>query len=132
MKITNEWDEVIKKIYNLISVNGLLNLDFTIPYSLFSEYKIEYQEEMKKELTHRYILLKVSSITSGSEISNTIKIKFGPKEKINKNKNEIIISFKYARNIVLDLITAFQPYSLNIKTIDLIDRKDSFSTPQIY
>lgn len=67
MVVTKEWDEVVEKIYNLIGINSLMDLELTIPSSLFTEYKPEYQVEKNERLSYLHILLKVTSFCSGEE-----------------------------------------------------------------
>lgn len=128
MKVTKEWDDIVEKIYNLIGMGNLMDLELTIPTSLFSRYKPEFQEDENRRLSYKYIELKAINYCTGSKITNTIKIKFGPKEKIYTEKKEIIIEFKYANQIVLYLIYLFQPYNLKINTVDLEERKELFSS----
>lgn len=127
MKITKEWDEVVQKIYELIGIGSLYDLELIIPELLFIEYKESYKEEHNKRLSYKYIQLKASNYCSGPKITSIIKIKFGPEEKIDKEKKEIIIQFKYASKIVVYLIALFEPSVLKINTIDLEERKDTFS-----
>lgn len=102
-------------------------MELIIPELLFIEYKESYKEEQNKRLSYKYIQLKASNYCSGPKITSIIKIKFGPEEKIDKEKKEIIIQFKYASKIVVYLIALFEPSVLKIKTIDLEERKDTFS-----
>lgn len=127
MEITKEWDDIIGKIYNLIGIGSFSDLELTIPELLFVEYKPEYQEKQNKRLSYKYIELKAISYCSGPKIISTIKIKFGPKEKIDKEKKEIIIEFKYASKVVIYLIYLFEPSELTIKTMNLEERSDLFS-----
>jgi len=129
MKVTKEWEVLINKIYKLIGIEGLIDLEITVPSSLFQEYKTKYQEEKNLDLSYKYIKLKAINYCTGKAISNTIKIKFGRKENISCEKKEIIIEFKYAKDIVLYLISMLQPTEVTINTLDLQDRKDSFSPP---
>jgi hypothetical protein len=127
MKVTKEWNEVVGKIFDLIGIGSLHDLELIIPELLFIEYKPNYQEIHNKRLSYKYIELKASNYCMGPKITSVIKIKFGPKEKIDKEKKEIIIEFKYASKIVVYLIALFEPTVLKINTKDLEERKNSFS-----
>ncbi|NVJ52459.1 MAG: hypothetical protein HWD90_02100 [Campylobacteraceae bacterium] len=128
MIVTKEWDDIVEKIYNLIGIGDIRDLELIIPESLFIEYKLNYQKKHNKKLSYKYIELKASNYCSGPKVTSIIKIKFGPKEKVDKEKKEIIVEFKYASKIVVYLVALFEPSVLKVNTIDLEERKDSFSS----
>ncbi|PHO10789.1 hypothetical protein CPG37_02795 [Malaciobacter canalis] len=119
MIVTKEWDDVVEKIYKLIDLDYIMDLELTIPSSLFSQYKAEYQEQENERLSYRYINLKATSYCTGQKISKITRIKFGSFEKVDYEKKELTIEFKYANQIVLYLIHLLQPDELKINTLDL-------------
>jgi len=129
MEITKEWEELIEKIYRLIGIDTLMDLELIIPRSIFTKWSEEFQEEENRLLSYQHIKLTAISYCSGSKIENTIKIKFGTKEKIDFEKKEIIVDFKYSSNLILYLIYFIEPNRLTIKTQRLIEQKDIFSPP---
>lgn len=130
MEITKEWEELVQKIYDLVKLDCFWNtLELTIPRSIFVEWKPEVQEEKNRSLSYCHIKLTAISYCTGPKIEKTIKIKFGLKEKIDNEKKEIIVDFKYASKLVLYLVHLIQPNKLTIKTQDLTEQNDIFSPP---
>ncbi len=118
MNVPKKWDNVVEKIYNLINIGSIYDLELTIPEFLFIEYKNDYKKEHYQMLSSKCIELKASNYCSGPKITSIVKIKFGPEEKIDKEKKEIVIQFKYASKIIVYLIALFEPSVLKINTID--------------
>lgn len=117
MKLNKEQQKIMDEIFNMLSISSsIMEWEITIPVG-FSEHKNQNNSEYLK---NTFIELIGQGRYSKGEDRTCCKILFGEKKVLFKDKQEIVLNYKYASIILTMILNYINAIAFTITTREKI------------